>query len=144
MKSFRLYTFEMSISAITEIFVLSSFHALSHIPCRTALLYPPQNGNTAESFFPALSVSKNMLSSPRPLPCGFVRPSEGEILVKEKKIGKDMDFIPDAGLIIETPGFIPYYSGIKNLRLLASILPRRGISRSQFQMLFQYSKIPLH
>lgn len=53
--------------------------------------------------------------------CGFIRPTEGEIVVLEKKIGKDVDFIPNAGIIIETPGFIPYYSGIKNLRLLASI-----------------------
>ncbi len=53
--------------------------------------------------------------------CGFVRPSEGEIRVQDKIIGKDVDFVPDAGIIIETPGFIPYYSGIKNLRLLASI-----------------------
>ena len=53
--------------------------------------------------------------------CGFVRPTNGEILVLGKRIGKDVDFIPDAGIIIETPGFIPYYSGIKNLRLLASI-----------------------
>lgn len=53
--------------------------------------------------------------------CGFVRPTSGEIEVSGKKIGKDVDFIPDAGIIIETPGFIPYYSGIKNLRLLASI-----------------------
>ena len=44
-----------------------------------------------------------------------------EKLVLGKRIGKDVDFIPDAGIIIETPGFIPYYSGIKNLRLLASI-----------------------
>lgn len=53
--------------------------------------------------------------------CGFVRPTNGDILVLGKKIGKDTDFIPEAGIIIETPGFIPYYSGMKNLRLLASI-----------------------
>ena len=53
--------------------------------------------------------------------CGFVRPTDGEILVLGKRIGEDIDFIPDAGIIIETPGFIPHYSGIKNLRLLASI-----------------------
>lgn len=53
--------------------------------------------------------------------CGFVRPTGGEILVLGERIGKDVDFIPDAGIIIETPGFIPYFSGIKNLRLLASI-----------------------
>lgn len=53
--------------------------------------------------------------------CGFVRPTNGDILVLGKKIGKDTDLIPEAGIIIETPGFIPYYSGMKNLRLLASI-----------------------
>lgn len=53
--------------------------------------------------------------------CGFVRPTSGEILVLGQRVGKDVDFISDAGIIIETPGFIPYYSGIKNLRLLASI-----------------------
>lgn len=39
-------------------------------------------------------------------------------------IGKDIDFIPNAGIIIETPGFIPNYSGYKNLQLLASIQNR--------------------
>ena len=37
---------------------------------------------------------------------------------------KDIDFIPNAGIIIETPGFIPNYSGYKNLQLLASIQNR--------------------
>ncbi len=58
--------------------------------------------------------------------CGFVHPTEGEISVSEKKIGRDVDFIPDAGIIIEAPGFIPYYSGIKNLKLLASIQHKIG------------------
>ena len=50
--------------------------------------------------------------------CGFVHPTTGEIVVLGERIGKDVDFIPNAGIIIETPGFIPYYSGIKNLKLL--------------------------
>ncbi len=53
--------------------------------------------------------------------CGFVRPTSGEIIVSEKVIGKDVDFPKDTGIIIETPGFIPYYSGYKNLRLLAGL-----------------------
>lgn len=53
--------------------------------------------------------------------CGFVHPTQGEIFVKGKKIGQEVDFIPDAGIMIETPGFIPYYSGMKNLKLLAQI-----------------------
>ena len=53
--------------------------------------------------------------------CGFVRPTSGEILVDGKRIGKDCDFPENAGIIIETPGFIPYYSGLKNLKLLADL-----------------------
>lgn len=53
--------------------------------------------------------------------CGFVRPTNGEITVAGKIIGKDCDFPKDVGIIIETPGFIPYYSGYKNLKLLADL-----------------------
>ena len=58
--------------------------------------------------------------------CGFVRPTSGEIVVLDKKIGTDVDFAPEAGIIIETPGFMPYYSGFKNLSLLASIQNKTG------------------
>ena len=53
--------------------------------------------------------------------CGFIRPTEGEITVAGKKIGVDCDFPESVGIIIETPEFIPYYSGFKNLKLLADI-----------------------
>ncbi len=53
--------------------------------------------------------------------CGFVKPTSGEILVDGKHIGKDCDFPANTGIIIETPGFIPYYSGYKNLKLLADL-----------------------
>lgn len=53
--------------------------------------------------------------------CGFVRPTAGSIYVKGKELGKDTDFPESLGLIIETPGFIPYYSGLRNLELLAAI-----------------------
>ena len=53
--------------------------------------------------------------------CGFVRPSSGEITIDGKRIGRDCDFPESVGLIIETPGFIPYYSGLKNLKLLAAL-----------------------
>ena len=59
--------------------------------------------------------------------CGFVKPTSGEIQVDGQVIGKDIDFIPNAGIIIETPGFIPNYSGYKNLQLLASIQNRIDI-----------------
>lgn len=53
--------------------------------------------------------------------CGFIKPTEGTIHVAEKQIGKDCDFPENVGIIIETPGFIPYYSGYKNLKLLADL-----------------------
>ena len=53
--------------------------------------------------------------------CGFIKPTEGTIFVSDKQIGKDCDFPASVGIIIETPGFIPYYSGYKNLKLLADL-----------------------
>ena len=52
---------------------------------------------------------------------GFIRPSQGTIWVDHKKIGKEVDFPPHTGVIIETPGFIPHYSGYKNLKVLAEL-----------------------
>lgn len=56
--------------------------------------------------------------------CGFIKPTEGEIIVNEKRIRKDCDSPDSVGIIIETPGFIPYYSGYKNLKLLADLNKR--------------------
>ena len=63
--------------------------------------------------------------------CGYVKPTSGEISVDGKRIGKDCDFPENAGIIIETPGFIPYYSGYKNLKLLADL--RGKISREDIR-----------
>lgn len=53
--------------------------------------------------------------------CGFLQPTEGFVLVDGKRIGRDTDFPEDIGLIIETPGFLPHLSGIRNLEILASL-----------------------
>ena len=58
--------------------------------------------------------------------CGFIKVSKGEITVDGKRVGKDVDFPKDMGIIIETPGFIPYYSGYKNLKLLAGLNNKIG------------------
>ena len=63
--------------------------------------------------------------------CGFVHPTGGQIQADGKVIGKDVDYLPDAGIIIETPGFIGYYSGMKNLQVLAGI--RHGIDQKQIR-----------
>lgn len=58
--------------------------------------------------------------------CGFIKPTSGEIIVDGKRVGKDVDFPQNMGFIIETPGFIPYYSGYKNLKLLAGLNNKIG------------------
>lgn len=58
--------------------------------------------------------------------CGFLLPTKGKVLVNYKQVGKDIDFPQDIGIIIETPGFLPGLSGMKNLQILASL--KRKIS----------------
>lgn len=58
--------------------------------------------------------------------CGFVHPTEGKIEADGKVIGKDVDYLPDVGIILETPGFIGYYSGLQNLKVLAGINHKIG------------------
>lgn len=67
--------------------------------------------------------------------CGFIKPTSGEINVDGKVIGKDCDFPKSVGIIIETPGFIPYYSGYKNLKLLADL--NQKIGREQIRSTMQ-------
>ena len=58
--------------------------------------------------------------------CGFLRPTRGKVLVRYREVGKDMDFPENMGIIIETPGFLPGLTGMKNLRLLASLQKKAG------------------
>ena len=60
--------------------------------------------------------------------CGFLIPTEGRIIVNGKHIGIDVDFPQDLGLIIETPGFLPNLSGLKNLEILDSLNHKIGLS----------------
>lgn len=53
--------------------------------------------------------------------CGLVYPTSGKVYVNNKEIGKDIDFPENTGMIIEVPGFMPYYSAFKNLRILAGL-----------------------
>lgn len=52
--------------------------------------------------------------------CGLINKTSGEIKVFNNTI-KNGDFPKDTGIIIESPGFLPQYSGFKNLKILASI-----------------------
>lgn len=59
--------------------------------------------------------------------CGFLLPTKGKVFVNYKQVGRDCDFPDDLGIIIETPGFLPNLSGMKNLQILASL--KRKINR---------------
>ena len=59
--------------------------------------------------------------------CGFLQPTSGKVFVQGKQIGRDADFPEDLGLIIETPGFLPQLSGLRNLEILASLKKRIGL-----------------
>lgn len=53
--------------------------------------------------------------------CNFINISSGEIFINDKKIGPNLEYPVRLGAIIEYPGFIESYSGLKNLEYLASI-----------------------
>jgi|LFRM01.1.fsa_nt_gb ABC-2 type transport system ATP-binding protein len=53
--------------------------------------------------------------------CGYVIPDMGEVIVQNRKIGKEADYPESLGLLIENPGFLPGYSGFFNLQMLAAM-----------------------
>ena len=59
--------------------------------------------------------------------CGFLIPDSGSITVNGERVGVDVDFPRDMGLIIETPGFLPNVTGMKNLEILASLNKKIGL-----------------
>lgn len=60
--------------------------------------------------------------------CGFLLPTEGKVIVNGKHVGRDVDFPLDLGIIIETPGFLPNMTGVKNLEILASLNKKIGLA----------------
>lgn len=55
---------------------------------------------------------------------GLIRPTSGQVFVDGKQLGRDMDFPPSMGLLLENPSFLPNHTGLKNLELLAGIQRR--------------------
>jgi len=67
--------------------------------------------------------------------CGFITPDSGEITVSGKRVGKDVDIPKNLGLIIESPGFLPNFSGFSNLWQLAKI--RGKISKADVRRVIE-------
>lgn len=62
---------------------------------------------------------------------GLIYPTEGQVIVDEKVIGKDVSFPPSLGVMLENPAFLDTYSGYDNLKLLAGI--NRSISDNDIE-----------
>lgn len=57
---------------------------------------------------------------------GLIKPDKGTVSVFGKRIGKDVDYPDDTGILINGPAFIESYSARRNLRLLAAYRRRIG------------------
>ena len=62
---------------------------------------------------------------------GLIRPTSGKVYVDNRQLGKDEDFPKSLGLLIENPAFLPNYTGLKNLELLASIKGKTDLQQIQ-------------
>lgn len=59
--------------------------------------------------------------------CGLIRPNKGAVYIDGKQLHKDLDFPESMGMLVENPAFLPQYTGVENLRLLAEIKGIAGI-----------------
>jgi len=72
---------------------------------------------------------------------GLILPTSGYVEIDGKRIGKDIDFPQNIGVLIENPGFIGSYSGFKNLKLLSSL--KNKIDDEQiFKLMRQFALDP--
>ena len=62
---------------------------------------------------------------------GFLRPTSGRVLIDGKCLGRDLDFPPSIGMLLENPAFLPGYTGMDNLSLIASL--KGTVSESQIK-----------
>src|SRR5690625_95375 len=66
--------------------------------------------------------------------CGFTAPDEGTVEIRDKRLGKDIDFPEDVGVFINSPGYIGIYNGLQNLKFLADINGKIGIDKIKATM----------
>ena len=66
---------------------------------------------------------------------GLVHPEQGEIIINGKVLHKDMSLPESIGLLIENPAFLPQYTGLQNLKILADL--QGGISYGELEELLE-------
>lgn len=63
--------------------------------------------------------------------CGLILPTEGKVLIDGKELHQDIAVPPSIGALIENPSFLPQYTGLQNLKLLASL--SHGITEKEIR-----------
>lgn len=53
--------------------------------------------------------------------CGLIKPTEGQVVINDEVLGKDISFPREIGILIENPNFLNDLTGYKNLKYLANI-----------------------
>lgn len=66
---------------------------------------------------------------------GLVHPEQGEIIINGKVLHKDMSLPESIGLLIENPAFLPQYTELQNLKILADL--QGGISYGELEELLE-------
>lgn len=58
--------------------------------------------------------------------CGLICPTEGQVLIDDKQLGKDMDYPQSLGILIENPAFLNDLSAFANLKMIAELNNKIG------------------
>lgn len=53
--------------------------------------------------------------------CGLIYPTSGTIIINNEILGKDISFPRSIGALIESPAFLPNFTGLENLKMLAAM-----------------------
>lgn len=56
---------------------------------------------------------------------GLIHPTAGSVTIDGRLLGKEIEFPPSTGLLIENPAFLEQYDALDNLRILNSISARK-------------------
>ena len=68
--------------------------------------------------------------------CGLVKPTEGKIYIKNKELGKDIEFPDSCGILIDGPGYWPNRTAFDNLKLLLE-MNKNNLSDNEINSLFK-------
>ncbi|MFP3155229.1 ATP-binding cassette domain-containing protein [Lachnospiraceae bacterium ZAX-1] len=63
--------------------------------------------------------------------CGFYKLDKGNILVNGERMGKEIDMLTNAGIIIEEPAYLRKFSGYQNLNFLYQIKNKKDKGKLQ-------------